>query len=107
MEKLVGRVAELKLLRSLKDRNRSDFVAVFGRRRVGKTFLIRSAYAGGPFVLDKRYADQLREKVELFKTATQTRKAVFLTMISTYGLARTGEAGGLVQNELTMDALFG
>lgn len=44
MEKFVGRLSELRLLRSLKDRERSDFVAVFGRRRVGKTFLIRMAF---------------------------------------------------------------
>jgi len=37
---------------------------------------------------------------------TGTRKAVFLTMITTYGLTRTGIEGALVQNELTMDVLF-
>lgn len=39
---LIGRVAETKALKSYIDSNRSEFVAVYGRRRVGKTFLIRS-----------------------------------------------------------------
>jgi len=32
--------------------------------------------------------------------------AVFLTMITTYGLTRTGVEGALVQNELGMDVLY-
>ncbi|NUN99609.1 MAG: hypothetical protein HUU01_03225 [Saprospiraceae bacterium] len=52
------------------------------------------------------YAAELRDKISLFKEITGTRKAVFLTMITTYGLTRTGVEGALVQNELTMDVLF-
>ncbi|MDO4367285.1 MAG: ATP-binding protein [Bacteroidales bacterium] len=42
---LVGRKHNLKLLKEYIDSERSEFVAVYGRRRVGKTFLIR--YAAG------------------------------------------------------------
>lgn len=48
----------------------------------------------------------MRDKISLFKEITGTRKAVFLTMLTTYGLARNGMEGGLVQNDLTMDVLF-
>lgn len=41
--KLTGRSAELRELRSYFDSGRSEFIAVYGRRRVGKTFLIRAA----------------------------------------------------------------
>lgn len=40
---LIGRAAELRLLQNYINSERSEFVAVYGRRRVGKTFLIRQA----------------------------------------------------------------
>ena len=40
---LIGRSAELRELRSYFNSGRSEFIAVYGRRRVGKTFLIRAA----------------------------------------------------------------
>ena len=42
--KFVGRLKELAQLRSLKTAKTAEFVAIYGRRRVGKTFLVREAY---------------------------------------------------------------
>ena len=42
-QKLIGREAELKLLNEYINSDKSEFIAVYGRRRVGKTFLIRKA----------------------------------------------------------------
>ena len=44
-------------------------------------------------------------KIDSFKKQTITRKAVFLSFISTYGLI-DNENKGMVQNELTMNHLF-
>ena len=44
MNKLIGRKKELNLLNSLKGEESPAFLAVYGRRRVGKTFLIRQAF---------------------------------------------------------------
>lgn len=41
---MVGRTEEKKLLQSLLKEDESQFVAVFGRRWVGKTFLIRESF---------------------------------------------------------------
>ena len=41
---LVGREKELHLLHDIQNDDSSHFVAVYGRRRVGKTFLIREAF---------------------------------------------------------------
>ncbi len=41
--KIIGRDSELKTLREYINSDKSEFVAVYGRRRVGKTFLIRMA----------------------------------------------------------------
>ncbi len=42
--KLAGRKAEIALLQSLLEKDEPEFVAVYGRRRVGKTFLVREVY---------------------------------------------------------------
>ena len=41
---IIGRNEEIFLLKSMLDSAKSEFVAVYGRRRVGKTFLIREAF---------------------------------------------------------------
>lgn len=43
-KKLVARNEEIKILNRIKNSERSEFVAVYGRRRVGKTFLIRQFF---------------------------------------------------------------
>lgn len=42
---LIGRSKQQKLLYSLLESEESEFVAVYGRRRVGKTYLIRETYS--------------------------------------------------------------
>lgn len=42
----VGRKKELKILNGLYESNSTEFVAVYGRRRVGKTTLIAEAFKG-------------------------------------------------------------
>ena len=58
------------------------------------------------YKITKDYADSLRNKIGTFKQETKTRKAIFLTMITTYGIEKNAHALGLVQNDITMDALF-
>ena len=41
---IVGREKEIELLKGLLEEEESQFVAIYGRRRVGKTFLIREAF---------------------------------------------------------------
>ena len=49
MKEIIGRESELKALKSYIASGQSEFVAVYGRRRVGKTFLIRK-------VVDDKFA---------------------------------------------------
>lgn len=44
MEKLIGRETETELLQKFFNSQKPEFVAVYGRRRVGKTFLIRKFF---------------------------------------------------------------
>lgn len=41
---MIGRIEEKAFLKSLLDEEEAQFVAVFGRRRVGKTYLVRESY---------------------------------------------------------------
>lgn len=43
MNRIIGRKQEIEELNRLYDSDKSEFVAVYGRRRVGKTFLIKQA----------------------------------------------------------------
>ena len=44
--KIIGRKNEIKTLERLYNSGRAEFVAVYGRRRVGKTFLIGETFKG-------------------------------------------------------------
>lgn len=43
-QQIIGRKEEIALLKELGTSNKSEFVAVYGRRRVGKTFLIKTVF---------------------------------------------------------------
>ena len=41
---MIGRAEETKMLQAVAQADRSQFVVVYGRRRVGKTYLIRETF---------------------------------------------------------------
>ena len=57
------------------------------------------------FTVNSSYLLNLMNKLEQFKQSTQIKKAVNLTMITTYGLAEN-ENKGMVPFQLTMEDLF-
>lgn len=58
------------------------------------------------FVIDKQYAGELENKIKIFRENAKTRKTLFLTMVTTFGVKTNEHKIRLVQNEITMDALF-
>ena len=58
------------------------------------------------FTISKGYADDLKQKLQVFKDETKTKKSLFLTMVTTFGIIKNAHYTGLVQNDITMDALF-
>ncbi len=59
-----------------------------------------------PFTITKSYAAQLRQKMAIFKEQTATTKAVWLTMVTTFGI-KENEHSAIVQRSLEMGVLFG
>lgn len=58
------------------------------------------------FKLTEKYAQQLRDRLHLFQQLSKTRKQVVLTFITSFGLQVNKHSIGLVDSDLTMDALF-
>lgn len=63
-------------------------------------------FYGAEITLDKKMALAYRNKMAAFKEATHTRKQLFLTMISTFGLKQNQYSLDLIDTSLTMDDLF-
>jgi uncharacterized protein len=67
MEELVGREHEVKILNDLLSSDRSELVAMYGRRRIGKTFLIKQVYKKHTsFELTGLHNANLTEQLENF-----------------------------------------
>jgi hypothetical protein len=60
-----------------------------------------------PFVIDKKYSRELEQKLAAFRQNSGSRKTLFLTFITTYGLSDTIYKEQLADADITMDALFG
>jgi len=58
------------------------------------------------FELTKNYAKELARKTDVFRDRSKTRKTIFLTMLTTHGVKNSEAYPGLVQCEMTMEALF-
>lgn len=63
-------------------------------------------YSDSEFVITNSYATELRRKKEVFKRETKTKKTVFVTMLTTFGVQLNQYFHGYANNQLTMDALF-
>ena len=68
--------------------------------------LIEIKFSVKEFTIDKKYAEELRNKRWVFMEKTQTKKSVFLTMLTTYGVKTNEHYLGVVQNQILMSALF-
>jgi len=62
-------------------------------------------FVKGPFEIDRQYDLTLRNKIEVFRQETKTKKAIHLTMITTYGI-KPGKYAGIAQSEINMDELI-
>ncbi|MBN1338445.1 MAG: ATP-binding protein, partial [Bacteroidales bacterium] len=58
------------------------------------------------FTIDANYAKELRDKTEIFKEETKTRKNIFITLITTFGTRQNTHSTSLEVIDLRMDVLF-
>jgi hypothetical protein len=74
-------------------------------RRDRITNICEIKFSVGEFAIDKDYEDKLRKKMQVFREATKSRKALQLVMITTYGV-RQNSHSGIMQSQVKMDDLF-
>lgn len=75
-------------------------------RRDNSINICEIKFYNAPFSIDKKYAEALNQKLFAFRQQTKTRKHIFLTLISTFGLHKNEHSIGLVDKQLVMDDLF-
>ena len=63
-------------------------------------------FSNAEFTIDKAYAADLQDKLTIFKEKTKTRKTLFLTVVTTYGIKDNIYKTGLVQNQVIIEDLF-
>jgi DNA-binding MarR family transcriptional regulator len=59
-----------------------------------------------PFTMDKKCASDIAKKTDAFCESTKTKKSIYTTFITAYGVTPNGYSRQHIQNELTMDDLF-
>jgi len=96
MGKIIGRNLEQALLKEAIDNDKSELIALYGRRRIGKTYLIREYFkASLVFEMSGLYGGSLKDQLDTFskelikrtrKTEFETAKSWFqaFTMLETY-----------------------
>lgn len=72
----------------------------------GVITLCEIKYSNTPFIVDKVYAKQLSNKIEVFENHFSTKKQIFVSMITTLGIKKTIWSNELIQNEVILTDLF-
>lgn len=57
-------------------------------------------------IIHKKYAEELRRKVALFRALTKTKKQLFLTLLTTFPVIENQYSGSILDQSLDMNALF-
>jgi uncharacterized protein len=60
----------------------------------------------GEFIIDKKYAAELQRKTHVFKEKTKTRKSIFITMVTAFGVKANEYKLSRIQNEVVLEDLF-
>jgi hypothetical protein len=75
-------------------------------RRDDSINLCEMKFSPTEFVIDKRYAEELRRKRDVFREVTKTRKTLFLTMVTVFGVRDNEYRRELIDHCISIDALF-
>lgn len=70
MKNIIGRASEAQILKEITKSKHAEFLAIYGRRRVGKTFLIQQFFAEKPYYMQVAGSKdgKLSEQLENFTT---------------------------------------
>ena len=74
-------------------------------RKDGIINLCEIKYSKAEYLISEKEEAGLRNKIAVFETETRTKKAVHLTLVTTYGLVNNSHTG-IIQSEVTLEGLF-
>lgn len=86
------------------DRGKAQIDLIIDRRD-RTTNICEIKFSVGEFVINQDYETKLRQKMEVFREATKSKKALQLVMITTYGVRQNAHSG-IMQSQVRMDDLF-
>jgi uncharacterized protein len=70
------------------------------------TNLCEMKFSEQAFVVDKSYARELKHKRDTFRSVTGSKKALFVTLVTSYGIADNEHSRGIVSQSITAETLF-
>ena len=85
--------------------NRRDADRYAHRQKGWRCQLCEMKFSRDEFAIGDAYAKKLRERTELFRSETGTRKSIHLTFVTSFGVKRN-ENSDIVQSQVTLDDLF-
>ena len=62
-------------------------------------------YSINEYEITKQYENEMQKRKEMFRSLSKTRKALHLTMVTTYGV-KPNLYSGMIQSEVTINDLF-
>jgi hypothetical protein len=68
--------------------------------------LCEAKFTKDNFIITKKYAAQLKLKKTIFRQISQTKKATFTTLLTTYPVIKNNYYTDEIENEITMNSLF-
>ena len=74
-------------------------------RKDGIINLCEMKFSKAEYVISAKEETQLRNRIAVFEAESKTKKAIHLTMVTTYGIAKNSHSG-IVQSEVVLDDLF-
>jgi hypothetical protein len=63
-------------------------------------------FSESEFVISKSYLESLQRKKEVFKNDLKTRKNLFVTFITAFGVKENDYYNNIVDNQITIDSFF-
>ncbi|PCI36680.1 MAG: AAA family ATPase, partial [Thiotrichales bacterium] len=75
-------------------------------RNDGVTTICEIKYSDKPFVINTSYADNLKQKVKIYKEQTRTKNHLHISFISASGIKENKHSLELVDGIVTLDDLF-
>lgn len=75
-------------------------------RADGVINLCEMKFSNADYKLTPTYKKTLRERASIFSEVTKSRKSIFVTLVTTYGLAQKDTHIDVIQNVITLEDLF-